>query len=175
MYPYIQGETITALGFGGGFALWGIRAIVSGKGKCCRLNAGFDRAFAIDNVMDKTLATQTNRRAGCFAMNAMKSFCYQLGTLGRREIVISSPGTMGVTADELSIVSILAGGQAGDKDRCEAHLCWLLATNETQLAYRAAQTYGELCNHAGIEIKGAESISDCPGRPAARLKVVRVG
>ena len=49
MYPFIPDVKITDLGFGSGFALWGFRAISSGKENCRHLTTGFNRAFEMDN------------------------------------------------------------------------------------------------------------------------------
>lgn len=147
MYPFLKDQKITDLGFGSGFALWGFRAIASGQGNCRCLSVGFNRAFSIDNDAHHSQHAGSN---GKLAMNALKSYSYQLEFWGKRQIKLAEPGTMRVTADELCIVACLSAGQAGDADLCHAHLMWLLAGTETEYAYQAAATYGMICSDAGI-------------------------
>lgn len=150
MYPFVENKFITDLGFGSGFALWGFRAIASGKTGCCQFTAGFNRAFSMDN---DAIKSQHGGTAGRLALNALKSFSYQLGVLGTRKITLSSPGTFRVTADELSIVAALAAAQEGKDDLCHLHLTWLLAQHDTVYARHAAVTYGIICAQAGINIE----------------------
>ncbi|WP_026941122.1 hypothetical protein [Hellea balneolensis] len=154
MHPFVENKCITDLGFGSGFALWGFRAIASGKTGCCHFTAGFNRAFSMDN---DALKSQHGGTAGRLAMNALKSFSYQLGVLGTRKITLSSPGTFRVTADELSIVAALAAAQEGRDDLCHLHLTWLLAQHDTVYARHAAVTYGIICAQADINIESLAS------------------
>lgn len=157
MYPFIENKLITDLGFGSGFALWGFRAIASGKTECRHFTVGFNRAFSIDNDV---IRSQHGGTTGRLAMNALKSFSYQLGTLGKRKIILSSSGTLNVTADELSIIAALAAAQAGRDDVCHLHLTWLLAHSDTTYARHAAITYGVVCAQAGINIESLNIEAD---------------
>lgn len=150
MYPYIENATITDLGFGSGFALWGFRAIASGNGNCCHLTTGFNRAFSMDNAH---LRSQHGGVEGKLAMNALKSFCYQLSRMGQRKIVLSQSGTMRLTADELCIVGVLAAAQNENSALCKSHLSWLLGHNNTTLPYHAAITYAIICQNSAIDIE----------------------
>lgn len=153
MYPFIENKSITDLGFGGGFALWRFRAIASSKMTCRHFTAGFNRAFSIDN---DDVKSQHGGTSGRLAMNALKSFSYQLEALGKRKIILSSSGTLNVTADELSIVAALAAAQAGRDDVCHLHLTWFLAHSDTTYAKHAAMTYGIICAKAGINIESLD-------------------
>lgn len=111
--------------------MWGFRAIASGRTGCCQFTAGFNRAFSMDN---DAIKSQHGGTAGRLALNALKSFSYQLGVLGTRKITLSSPGTFRVTADEFSIFAALAAAQKGKDDLCHLHLTWLLAQHDTVYA-----------------------------------------
>lgn len=150
MYPFIKHTTIPDLGFGGGFALWGFRAIAGGQGNCCQLNVGFNKAFSIDTQFGNVRQGGTRGR---LAINAMKSFAYQIGNTGKRKVILSTSGTLNLTADEICIVAALSTAQSGDDALCQAHLTWLLKTSNTELPYHAAVTYGLICSESGIEIK----------------------
>lgn len=147
MYPFLKDQIITDLGFGSGFALWGFRAIATGQGNCRCLSSGFNRAFSLDN---DTVKSQHGGSGGKLAINALKSFSYQLGNAGKRRIKLSSPGTMRITADEVCIIASLASAQGGNEMLCKAHLTWLLGGANTEFACHAAQTYGMICASAGI-------------------------
>jgi len=164
MYPFLKNKVITDLGFGSGFALWGFRAIASGKGHCCHLSTGFNRAFAMDN---EECRSQHGGTRGRLAMNALKSFSYQLGYLGQRKIILSEPGSMRLTADELCIVAALSAAQAGDDNLCHTHLMWILAQSDTKFARHAAVTYGIICSQVGIDIIGPQYDS---GQEPSKLK-----
>lgn len=157
MYPFLENKIITDLGFGGGFALWGFRAIASGRGGSCHFTAGFNRAFSIDN---QEIKSQHGGTAGRLAINALKSFSHQLGCLGQRKITLSEPGTMRLTADELSIVACLSSAQRGERYLCRAHLTWLLACSDTKMAQLAAETYGLICTQSGIQIDSPQILED---------------
>ena len=165
MYPFIPDVKITDLGFGSGFALWGFRAIASGKENCRHLTTGFNRAFEMDN---DELCSQHGGRYGKLAMNALKSFSYQLGCMGRRKIILSDSGTMGVTADELCIVAALSAAQGVDDNLCHLHLTWLLGQSQTHLARHAAKTYGIICETVGIHL--TRPIQATEFNPEAGLK-----
>lgn len=150
MYPFIEKAEITDLGFGGSFALWGFRAIAGGQGNCRKLNVGFNQAFAVDNQLCRS---QHGGGHGRLAMNALKSFAYQLSRLGRRKIILASSGTMRLTADEICIIAALSAAQKDQEDLCNAHLLWLLGTTNTHLAYHAAITYSLVCTNTGIDIE----------------------
>lgn len=141
--------SITDLGFAGGFSLWGFRAIASGRGHCCQLRHGFERAFVANN---KALRQAEGSTVGKPALSALMNFCHQMGNAGTRTIKISESGTMRITRHELSIIAALVHAQAGNKEKCQSILPWLLGTANTRSAYQAAQAYGVICADAGIYI-----------------------
>ncbi|WP_189582217.1 hypothetical protein [Litorimonas cladophorae] len=149
MSPFIENMSITDLGFGGGFSLWGFRAIASGRGHCCKLKHGFERAFVANN---KAVRQAEGSTVGKRALSALMTFCHQMGNTGRRTIKISESGTMRITRHELSIIAALAHAQAGNKEKCQSILPWLLGTANTRSTYQAAQVYGVICADAGIYI-----------------------
>jgi len=160
MYPFFKDQIITDLGFGSGFALWGFRAIAMGKGNCRCLSAGFNRAFSIDNESAKS---QHGGSQGKLAINALKSFSYQLGNLTKRKIKLSPPGTLRVTADEISIIASLSAAQSENEKLCDAHLMWLRGGAETKYARHAAMTYGVICSNAGIHMDRLEPMKTSRG------------
>jgi hypothetical protein len=149
MSPFIKNMSITDLGFAGGFSRWGFRAIASGRGHCCKLRHGFERAFVANNT---ALRHSEDSTIGRPALSALMSFCHQIGNTGRRTIKISESGTVRITRHELSIIAALAHAQAGNKEKCQSILPWLLGTANTRSAYQAAQVYGVICANAGIYI-----------------------
>lgn len=149
MYPFLNKTLITDLGFGAGFTLWGFRAMASGCGGCKTMRSGFQKAFSSDN---RALQMTDGEPIGLPAMKALAELCRLIGTLGRRKIVLSSSGSMRLTADELSLVAALSAAQAGDSNLCQTHLLWLLGTSDTEPSYQAAVTYGLICAEAGIFI-----------------------
>jgi hypothetical protein len=170
MYPFLKDKQITDLGFGGGFALWGFRAIASGQSNCRCLSVGFNRAFSMDINEPQS---QHGGTSGRLAMNALKSFAFQIGNRGKRKIILSEPGAMGVTADEITIVASLSAAQAGKDDLCFAHLTWLLAGVDTQYAQHAAETYGLICSRAGVEIDAPYYIDKASAENVADMRFRR--
>lgn len=150
MSPFLENTFITDLGFGGGFALWGFRAMAAGCGGCRTLRGGFDKAFR-QNKADVDLPHDLT--AGLSAMKALAAFCRNLGENGKRKILLSESGTMRLTADEVSLVAALSAGQSHQLSLCRAHLLWLQGNSKTDAACQAAMEYGLICAEADIFIE----------------------
>lgn len=129
--PIETSVTVPDLGPGAGYALWGFRAAAIGGVRCPTLTEGFEEVF------------------GEFAhpaLGALLLLAQQLGSEGGRRINIAGPGCNFATADELSIIAMLAAAQAHDTDRCYAHLTWLMCgRNEKSAFYAADSIAGIFC------------------------------
>jgi hypothetical protein len=150
MSPFLENTFITDLGFGGGFALWGFRAMAAGCGGCRTLRGGFHKAF---NQNAASCKAPDERTEGLSAMKALAGFCRSLGENGKRKIVLSESGTMRVTADEVSVAAALSAAQANQLSLCRAHLLWLQGNSKTRTACEAAAEYGQICAEADIFIE----------------------
>ncbi len=113
--------------------------------------------------------------SGTAALGAMHLLVKEIGTVGARRVTIACPGCCHVTADELSLVALLAAGQARDHARLESHVAWLLAGRRSETARASALGVGGIFKAAGLTI-------DCPGvevtaplRPPGRAAVRAVG
>ncbi|MEL7491682.1 MAG: hypothetical protein AAGJ73_13265 [Pseudomonadota bacterium] len=134
---FVGGVTLPGLGTGAGFALWTFRAMASGCNGCNVLRRGFDRAFG---------------EGGPRAFDEMRQFTRLLGNAGTRRILLAGSGCCRVTADELSMVAVLAAAQDHDYDRCKAHLCWLMGGREDSAAITAASRVASVFQVAGLQI-----------------------
>ena len=150
MSPFLENTFITDLGFGGGFALWGFRAMAAGCGGCRTLRGGFHKAFMNNTMGVKSAQDMT---AGLSAMKALAEFCRSLGENGKRKIILSESGTVRLTADEVSLVAALSSGQSHQLSLCRAHLLWLQGNSNTEAACQAAIKYGAICGEADIFIE----------------------
>ena len=109
---HIQGIQFSQLDQGSHFLLWALRALARGCSNCCTMKKGFAFTFG--------------QEAG-HALLAMKSLASALGNDGNRKLMLSVPGCQKLTADELSILCLLASAQRDDQFQCQSHLTWLLA------------------------------------------------
>ena len=134
---FVGGVTLPGLGTGAGFALRSFRAMASGCNGCNVLCRGFDRAFG-DN--------------GPRAFDEMRQFTKLLGNAGARRIHLALSGCCRVTADELSVVAVLAAAQDHEYERCKAHLCWLMGGREDGAAVTAACRIASVFRVAGLQI-----------------------
>lgn len=100
------------LGYGEHLLVWGFRAVVSGRGECPIVAREFKQACG-------DLAGETRA--------ALTVFVQQLAVQGRRTVSLAPPGCLTLTRDEQLVVAVFAAAQAGDQDRLDAHLAWLLA------------------------------------------------
>lgn len=150
MSPFLENTFITDLGFGGGFALWGFRAMAAGCGGCRTLRGGFHKAF---NQNAAGLRSPDEMTEGLLAMKALAGFCRSLGENGKRKILLSESGTLRLTADEVSLVAALSAAQANQSSLCRAHLLWLQGNSKTKAACEAAAEYGLICAEAEIFIE----------------------
>lgn len=150
MSPFLEDTLITDLGFGGGFALWGFRAMAAGCGGCRTLRGGFHKAFKHNSAR---IRSDDDMTAGLSAMKALAAFCRSLGENGKRKILLSESGTMRLTADEVSLVAALSSGQSHQLSLCRAHLLWLQGNSKTDAACQAAVEYGLICAEADIFIE----------------------
>ncbi len=135
---FVSSTSLSQLGCGAGYALWGFRAAAIGHLDCGALARGYDAVFGAH---------------GAQARCAVLVFARLIGSAGRRRICLGAPGCCGVTCDELSIVAVLAAAQAGDIGRRDAHLLWLLARRDGDAAGEAASSLARRFSAIGLEIK----------------------
>lgn len=128
---------LPGLGTGAGFALWCFRAMAWGCTGCKVLCNGFDRAFGDD---------------GPRAFEKMRDFTKLLGNAGSHRIHLAGSGCCRVTADELSVVAVLAAAQDHDYERCKAHLSWLMGRCEDSVAVTAACRVASVFRVARLQI-----------------------
>ncbi len=138
---YIPSLTIPQLGIGAGYVLWGFRAAALRHTDCRVLREGFERALGSD---------------GSSALNCIDELVRSIGTKGGRRITIGEPGCCGVTADELSVVALIASSQSGELERRNAHLRWLMGGHGEDRAQLAADTIGALFLSAGMAINAPD-------------------
>lgn len=134
---FVRSLTIPDLGPGAGFALWAFRAAAIGHIGCCALRRGYDEAFGPE--AERALA-------------AIDRLARAIGNEGGRVITLSHPGCGRVTADELSLTAALAAAQAGDIDKRNAHLNWLMCARTEKEARLIADEIGALFMTAGLSI-----------------------
>ena len=135
---YVSSFSISQLGCGAGYALWGFRAAAIGHLDCCALTRGYDGAFGAESASTR---------------GAVLVFARIIGSVGRRRIMLGAPGCGGVTCDELSIIAVLAAAQARQPERRDAHLLWLLARRGCETASAAADAVALRFTSAGLAIK----------------------
>ena len=114
---FIEDLSLPELGYGAGFALWSFRACARGCADCGALKRGFAHAFGED------------ASAALLGVQRMTS---TFGHIGRRKLTLAMPGSVRITADELSLISMLAAAQAHDEAARDAHLQWLLVKQPAQ-------------------------------------------
>ncbi len=134
---YIPSLTIPQLGLAAGYILWGFRAAAMRHTECRVLREGYQRALGPD---------------GDSALECMHELVRSIGLHGGRKILIGEPGCCGVTADELSVVALIASAQEQDGERRDAHLRWLMGRHGEDRARLAADTIGALFLTAGMGI-----------------------
>lgn len=116
---------IRALRYAEHFCVWAIRTSVACSPQCRTLQREFQTAFGAGN------------EDGTNAYFALLS-CLGKGT---RKVRIGRPGHIDMTADELSLVLMLAAAQAGDSERFMAHARWVLGHDDLQALYTAARRF----------------------------------
>lgn len=141
-------QTLQDLGFGGGIALWAIRACVAGRVNCCTLVDGYERAFGAN---------------GAQILSQLQMYARFLGSHGNRRIGLGCSGCGAITHDEMSIIAVLAAGQNHAFDSARAHLSWLLASSPTEEQVQLVMDIGDGFAKHGIIIDSPE-ISVSPAR-----------
>ncbi len=134
---FISSLTIPQLGVGAAHALWGFRAAAVGHIECPTLARGYHQACGPHGVE---------------ALSAILVFARTIGANGARRIGLATPGCCGVTADEVSVVGALAAAQAGEDDKRDAHLEWLLVRGGCAEAISAADGVARVFSACGVAI-----------------------
>ena len=134
---YVSSFSISQLGCGAGYALWGFRAAAIGHLDCCALTRGYDSAFGAESAP---------------ARGAVLVFARVVGSVGNRRITLGAPGCGGATCDELSIIAVLAAAQNKDPELRDAHLLWLRARRGCKTAGAAADAVATRFTSAGLII-----------------------
>jgi len=134
---HIEGLRLTDLKFAAAFSVWCFRALATGHNRCPPVLQGFERAFG---------------EKWEYAYHAMQDFVHAMGTSGRRTIKLSTPGCLGVTSDEVSLISVLYAAQKNNPEETKSHLCWLLASSNTTLPYHAATHFALILQTTDMNI-----------------------
>ena len=154
-YAHFSDITLPELGTGAGLCVWGLRALISQHEKCFAIHEGFQRAVNQDAVP---------------AIQSLKTFARSLGSDGRRKILLSAPGHIHMTNDEVSIVASLSAAQDDRPDLMEAHLSWILAGRVFEHTCVAAKTFADIFSHHKPEIRRPET-TFCEGGPSVLKSV----
>lgn len=101
------------LGFSEHLVVWTFRAFASGRLDCPMVVGAWREGGT--------------GAAGEEAWRLMTIFAREVGTGGRREIVIGTPGLLMVTRDEQLLLALLSAASREDESRMAAHLRWLMA------------------------------------------------
>jgi hypothetical protein len=125
------------LGPGAAYALWGFRAAAIQHTNCPALIGIFESAFG---------------EFGRPALGSLNWLARELGAGGGRKIKIACPQCNYATADELSLVALLAAAQSGDNDLCSAHLFWLMCGKGEDGALNAALGVCAVFSAVGLAI-----------------------
>ncbi|MEM1192142.1 MAG: hypothetical protein AAGH42_01970 [Pseudomonadota bacterium] len=129
--------TLLDLGLGGGHAVWGFRAAIVNHTDCATLIHGFE------NIMSAY---------GRPALHSLSLLAQVLGAKGNRQLSLACPGCGVVTADEMSIVAVLAAEQVGDDAESDAYLAWLMAGRGEREAKEAAHRVASIFSAAHVPI-----------------------
>jgi hypothetical protein len=119
------------LGYAEHLIIWAFRALSVGRDGCPMIEREFRKAFgpAAEEVR-----------------GALRFLALGIQRGGRRPVVLSEPGLLSLTRDEQLLLAIYAAAQAGERERCRAHLTWLLGATPAEtlynLAFVAARTIG---------------------------------
>ncbi|MEO1311332.1 MAG: hypothetical protein AAFV51_10250 [Pseudomonadota bacterium] len=133
------------LGSGGAVAVWAFRATVAGQSDCPALTRGYRDLLG---------------EHGEPALRAIETLVAAIAQDGRRRRVgLAPPGCCCVTADELSIVAVLAAAQAGDRERLTAHLRWIVG-RETAGTLGAVCAVAAVFSKAGLPITAPEVVGE---------------
>ncbi|MEM9169766.1 MAG: hypothetical protein AAGC56_08935 [Pseudomonadota bacterium] len=142
--------TLNEIGIGAGHAVWGFRASVVSRTDCPTLIKGFENIlFAY----------------GRPAIHALAMMAQTLGSQGRRKLGVACPGCGYVTADELSIVALLAALQRDDDALANAHLSWLMGGRGEAEAKTAASRIAALFAAGSIAIDAPPIEISTPTKP----------
>ncbi|MEO0612456.1 MAG: hypothetical protein AAFY83_03965 [Pseudomonadota bacterium] len=158
---YIANMKLPDLGIGGSMALWGFRASAAGQSQCCAIVSGYERAF--ENQSDDVLAL-------------MLDYARMLGNDGNRRIGLGCSGCGSLTADELSIVAVLASAQLDADAATIAHLTWLMGGRPKADQMELVKNLALHFLHAGLVIQLPEiSLSDWSARPVKNVAIYQSG
>jgi hypothetical protein len=112
------------LGYGEHLLIWALRRIVIHRTICPVVAREFGDACGAD---------------GAEALATFRVMLDLLGRAARRQLRIGRPGWIGLTGDELQLISVVAAAQAEDQPRLDALLCWVVR--------------GELRQHVAIAVR----------------------
>lgn len=145
---FVRSPTTHQLGDGARLALSAFRCMAAGCDHS-EVAAAFDGRLGV---------------AGRAALGALLLLVREIGTAGARRVVIGAPGGCRLTADEVSVLALLAAAQRRDHTRIDAHARWLMAGRESATMRTAAMAVGGLFRGADLAIDlAADEIPD-PGR-----------
>lgn len=99
------------------------------------------RAFAVGRYDCPMVVREYSDACGNLAREAraaVQVFAQQTQMQGRRQVRLGHPGCLSLTRDEQLLLAIFTAAQKGEKDRCDAHLAWLLARPACAPFYAAA-------------------------------------
>ena len=151
--------TLSELGHGAGYFLWGFRAFAFGRHQCGCLKRGY-------NVLFDALSNDV--------LNDISDLSALLGRVGGRRIKLAKPGCMHVTHDEASLLAAICAAQDGDVDLRDAHLSWLMAGDADQRVSYICERVGGLFRVIGYPINapGQQVTHEEPSVSLSSLQVV---
>lgn len=114
---------VLGLGYGEHLLVWSLRRIATGRARC--------------PLIAREFADACGREAER-AMAAFGLFFATLARAGRRRLVVSPPGTVGLSTDERLLLAVFASAQAGAAVRLRAHLAWLARADDAPRLEAAA-------------------------------------
>ena len=132
---------LRGLTYGEHLLVWGVRAIVSGRGDCPVVAREFREACA---------------EGAAGAKAALSAFVQQLAVVGRRSVSLCPPGCLGLTRDEQLLLAAFAAAQADEPVRLDAHLAFLVARPAPPSLAAAAISVAEALGRRGHRLRFAE-------------------
>ncbi|MGB3455495.1 MAG: hypothetical protein WBG08_11295 [Litorimonas sp.] len=133
-----SGLRVTELGFGAAVLVWCLRASATGHAHCPPVVTGMDRALGPDGDEGRI---------------HILSLVRTLADAGHRTLHMTHPGGLGVTYDEVALVSALSASQKRLDTLRDAQLAWVLGTAPPPDLCDAVQRLGGIFLRSGHTIQ----------------------
>lgn len=137
------GLRLIDLGFSAGLAVWCFRACVTGHGHCHAVVDGMNHALGPDGDEGRVLGLALART---------------MADINRRTVHLASPGCMGVTFDEICLVSAIEAAQTSrfaDRDR---HMGWLLGRPSDANVAEAVQLFADHLKRSRLWVRTPKAL-----------------